>query len=118
MKFSSLPLMTLAALCAVALCPAVTFAAKPRALEERGIIKSVDADTHTLVVADAKDKAEHKFQWNELSKFTTHGKPATAAAIKAGEQVRLTYKKGADTPTIERMNIVPAKTGKTSVDKS
>ncbi len=115
---SNLRIAALGALCAVALTPAALFAANPRLHEDRGTIKSVDADAHTLVVTDLKNKSEHKFQWNDQTKFTERGKTATASDLKAGERVRLTYKGSGDMPTMQRVHIAPAKTEKAASEKS
>lgn len=99
--------------CMLVLSPAALFAAESTKLkEERGTIKSVDAEAHTLIITDRKESAEHKFQWNDQSKFTERGKAVTASELKAGERIRLTYKPGGDMPSIERARLVPAKTEK------
>src|SRR5262245_12676685 len=104
----------LAAVCALALNPATLLAANPHPHEERGTIKSVDTTAHTLTVTGGKDNSEHKFQWNDQSKFTERGKTVTAADLKAGERIRLTYKSGTDMPTIERARLAPAKAEKSA----
>ena len=106
------------ALCALALSPAALFAANPQPHEARGAIKSVDAENHWLVVTDRKDNSEHKFLWNDQSKFTERGKAVTATDLKAGERVRLTYKPGGDMPTMQRVHIAPAKAEKSASEKS
>ncbi len=116
---ANLRMTTLAALCALALSPAVLFAANaPKTHEARGAIKSVDADAHTLVVSDLKDKSEHKFQWNDQTKFSERGKAVTATELKAGERVRITYAPGGDRPTMQRVHIAPAKAEKSTTEKS
>lgn len=110
----NLPKTALAALCALALSPALLFAADSRPHEERGTIKSVDAAAHTIVITGGKDNAEHKFQWNDQTKFSDRGKTVTASDLKAGERIRLTYKSGGDTPTIERARLAPAKSEKSA----
>lgn len=119
MKTTSIPsISALGVLCGLALIPAVLVAANPRPHEARGTIKSVDAATHTLVVAEPKGKSEHKFQWNDQTRFTEHGKAANAADLKAGEHIRLTFKGDGELPTIEHATLAPAKDAKTSSEKS
>lgn len=109
---ANLRLLTVAAWCALALAPVTLRAAEPRPHQERGTIKSVDAATHTLVLADLKNSKEYKFQWNDQTKFTERGKTVTAAELKAGERIRVSYQGTGDMPTIERARLVPAKAGK------
>ena len=110
---SNLRITTTLALCTLALSPATFLAADTsKAHDERGIIKSVDPDNHWLVVTDRKDNKEHKFLWNDETKFTERGKTATAADLKAGERVRITYSGNGDMPTVQRVHIAPAKTEK------
>jgi hypothetical protein len=115
---SALRVGTLGVFGASALAAAALLAANPRAHEQHGTIKSVDATAHTLVVADLKDKSEHKFQWNDQTRFTEHGKAADATELKAGEHIRFTYKGSGDMPTIEHATLLPAKAGKYSTEKS
>jgi len=115
---SALRIGTLGVLCALALTTAALLAANPRPHVQHGTIKSVDATAHTLVVADPKGKSEHKFQWNDQSRFTERGKAAEATDLKAGEHIRLTYKGGGEMPTIEHATLLPAKAGKSSSEKS
>lgn len=115
MKLNSNLRLTCLALGALALSTAALYAANaPKTQDERGSIKSVDAAPHTLVVADLKNKSEHKFQWNDQTQFTERGKTATAADIKAGERIRLIYKASGELPTVERARFVPAKREKTA----
>lgn len=93
------------ALSSAALCAATT----PKTQDERGTIKSVDVAAQTLVVTDLKNKTEHKFLWNDQTKFTERGKTATAAALKAGERVRINYTGSGDLLTMQRVHIAPAK---------
>lgn len=104
---------------ALALGSAGVFAADaPKTRDERGMIKSVDATAHTLVISDLKNRSEHKFQWNDQTKFTEHGKTATAAALKGGERVRITCSGTGDLLTMQRVQIAPAKAGKPVAEKS
>lgn len=103
----------IAALCILSLSPALVFAgsaAKPS--EERGIIKSVDMESHKLVVTERKKGAEQKFQWNEQTKFIERDKSASASALKQGGHVRLSYTPGGATPVLQSVHITPAKTVK------
>src|SRR6266571_1192301 len=60
-----------AALCVLALSPALMFADNtPKPSEKRGIIKSVDMDAHTIVVMERKNNSEQKFLWNDQTKFS------------------------------------------------
>lgn len=116
MKFTSNLLIASAiTLSAVALGLATLSATTaPKAHTEHGTIKSLDAADHKLIVSDSKDKAEHKFQWNDQTKFTEHGKDVTATDLKVGDQVRLSYRHGGDMPTLEHVAITPAKAEKHS----
>jgi hypothetical protein len=111
---TNLRLTALSVWCALAVCPTAVLAANPRPHEEHGTIKSVDATAHTLVITDLKNHAEHKFQWNDQTKFSASGKTAMATDLKAGERVRLTYSQSGELPTIERARIMPAKPDKTA----
>jgi hypothetical protein len=104
-----------AAICVVALSPALVVAAStPKHSLERGIIKSVDMDAHTLVVSQHKKNAEQKFQWDDQTTFTERHASANASALKAGEHVRLTYAPGGDTPILKKVQIAPTGTEKHS----
>lgn len=97
-------------LCAVALSPAALFAGNAlKTAEEHGLIKSVDSQTHQLVVTDQKTKADGTFQWNDLTKFTEHAKTVSASALKAGLPVRITYAASSGTPMLERVQISAGK---------
>jgi len=99
-----------AAIWVLALSPALVFAAgTTHPSRERGIIKSVDMDAHTLVVTDRKKNSEHTFQWNDQTKFSERDKSAGAGDLKAGERVQLTYSPGGDTPILQSVPIAPAK---------
>ena len=116
---SKLRLTTAVALCALALSNAGVFAAGASpAHSERGLIKSVDADAHTLVVTDRSESKEHKFLWNDQTKFTGRGKTVTAADLKAGEHVRISYSGSGDPPIMQRVLITPARVEKSTPDKS
>ena len=98
----------LIALCALAFGPALLFAGNaPKRAKERGIIKSVDNNTHQVIVTDQKTKLDGTFQWNDQTKFTEHGKAMTAADLKAGEHVRLSYTPGSGTPTLQHISLWP-----------
>jgi hypothetical protein len=102
-------------LCTLALSPAAMFAVNapmtkaPVAKVEDGIIKSVDSKAHQLVVTDVKTKTDETFLWNDHTKFTESAKDASAAALKSGLPVHLTYTPGSGTPILERVQISPAK---------
>ena len=109
--------MAVTAFCVLALSSALVFAAgTPKHIGERGIIKSVDMDTHTLVVTEQKNNLEKKFRWNDQTKFSEHKKNASASALREGEHVHLTYTPGSDTPVLQHVNINPAKTEKHSAN--
>src|SRR4030095_1044925 len=96
----------LVAITALTLTPAIVSAADtPKPKHESGIIKSVDQDSHTMVVADHKTKAEAKFQWNGGTKFTENHKTSGAGALKAGEHVNLTYQPGGDPHLLQSVQI-------------
>src|SRR5512137_29034 len=87
-------------LCPLLLGAAGAFAADASKLQtERGIIKSVDTPGHWLVITDPKDKTEHKYQWNDQTRFMEHGraighKTVSAAGLKDGMRVSVTYAPG------------------------
>lgn len=113
MKLNSNLRLTCLALGALVLSTAALYAANaPKTQDERGTIKSVDATAHTLVVTDLKNKTEHKFLWNDQTKFTERNKPATAAELKPGERVRINYTGSGDLRTMQRVHIAPAKAEK------
>jgi hypothetical protein len=104
-----------AALCVLALSPALMFADNtPKPSEKRGIIKSVDMDAHTIVVMERKNNSEQQFLWNDQTKFSERDKSASASDLKEGERVRLSYTAGGDTPILQSVHITPAKTEKHS----
>ena len=104
-----------AALCVLTLSPALVFAAgTTHPSRERGIIKSVDMDAHTLVVTDRKNNSQRTFQWNDQTKFSERDKSASASDLKEGERVHLSYTAGGDTPILQSVHIAPAKTEKHS----
>jgi hypothetical protein len=99
------------ALCVLALSPALVFASgRTHPSKERGIIKSVDMEAHTLVVADRENNSERTFQWNDQTKFSERSKSAGASDLKAGERVQLTYSPGNTPPILQSVHIDPAKT--------
>jgi hypothetical protein len=107
------------ALFILSLSPATVFADdKAKPLEERGVIKSVDLDAHTLVVTDPKKHVEQKFLWNEETKFSEHAKSVSASALKQalkqGERVHFKYAPGGNTPVLQSVHLAPPKTHKHS----
>lgn len=101
-----------AGLCILALSPALVFAGnKASVTEERGLIKSVDMNAHTLVVTEHQKKSDQTFSWNDQTKFIERDKAVSADALKAGEHVRLNYTAGAKPPVLQSVHIAPAKTG-------
>src|SRR5262245_3337597 len=109
---------TVMALSVLALGPALVFAAATtHPAKERGIIKSVDMDAHTLVVSEGKNHSEHTFQWNGQTKFREGNKSAGASDLKAGERVHLTYSPGGETPLLQNVQIAPTKTETHSSNK-
>lgn len=102
-----------AALCILSLSPPLLFAADTmQSAVAHGIIKSVDMAAYTLVVTERKDNTEHTFQWNDQTQFTERGQGATAAALKEGERVQLTYAPGGNTPILQSVHIAPIRTGR------
>jgi len=100
-----------AALCVLALSPALVFGAGTKhPSRERGIVKSINPEAHTLVVTDRKNNSEHTFQWNDQTKFSERDKSAGASDLKAGERVLLTYSPGGETPILQSVQITPART--------
>lgn len=112
---SNLRITTAIALSALALSiAALSTAAAPKTHDAHGSIKSVDVGDHMLVVTDTKSNTEQKYQWNDHTKFTEHGKVATPTDLKVGEQVHLSFRRDGDMPTLEHVSIVPAKAEKHS----
>jgi len=119
MKLKSNLRLTCLALGALALSSVALHAANtPKAANERGTIKSVDAAARTVVVTDLKNKTEHTFLWNDHTKFTERGKTATAADLKPGERVRITYSGRGEQSTMQRVHIAPPKTERSANEKS
>lgn len=87
-------------------------AATPKVLAEHGTIKSIDPKHHSLVLWDAKDKSEHKFQWNEQTKFTEGGKAVSATELNAGEHALISYESAKGVAMIKSISLTPAKTEK------
>lgn len=97
----------LASVCIVALSPADLMAGNQNSLEEKGMIKSVDPKAHILVVSEHKTK-EHKFQWNDSTKFTRDGKAVAASSLSSNEHIQLTYQPGGNPPLIKAATLSPA----------
>ena len=98
------------ALCGLLLGSTGAFAAesaKPH--KARGTITGLDLGQHRLVLSDRKDNSAHRFQWNDQTRFTDHGKSVAVTMLKLGEAVRLTYLPGGDVPIAQRVRIAPAK---------
>jgi len=106
----NLPKTALAALCAIALSSTPLFAGnKVKTAEEQGIIKSVDANSHYLVITDQKTKTEKSFQWNDQTKFTGHDKIMSVSSLLPGTAIRLAYEPGTGTPMLKAVKLSPAK---------
>jgi hypothetical protein len=98
------------ALCALALAPGALFAGQAAKVSvDHGVIKSVDATAHQLVVTDSKTKIDETFQWNDQTKFTEHDKAVTASALHPGMPVNVKFTPGAGTPTMKSVHLWPAK---------
>jgi hypothetical protein len=113
---STFPKLSALVACSLVMGAAGVLAAdSPAKHRERGLIKSVDAQNHWLVVTDRKDNSEHKYQWNDQTRFKEqrraleHGKKITAADLKQGMSVSVTYTPGGDTPTLKQVQVAPAK---------
>ncbi|HXI69983.1 MAG TPA: hypothetical protein VNN22_06450 [Verrucomicrobiae bacterium] len=89
-----------------------------RPSEERGVIKSVDLNAHTLVVTGHKKNTDQKFQWTDQTKFIEHDKSVTTSDLKEGERVHLIYMAGSTTPTLKSVHINSAKTNAPSVQNN
>lgn len=113
MKLNSnfhLTFRALAVMAGLALSTASVFAGSCRKTHsERGTVSSVDVDAHTLVITDLKKNTEHKFLWNELTRFTERGKTSSAADLKPGERVRIRYAGSGEGVTLRRVHIAAAK---------
>jgi hypothetical protein len=107
----------LAGLCTLVLSPALLFAADTaKPLDGHGIIKTVDLNTHQMVVTEPKKKSDQTFQWNEQTKFSEQKQSASASALKAGEHIQFTYATGTP-PVLQAVQIAPAKTAKPGANK-
>jgi hypothetical protein len=76
---------------------------------EHGTVKTVDAKTRSVMVTGPKDRSEKRFLWNDQTKFVEGRKPVTAAELKAGERVRISYTKSGDSPLLQSVHILPEK---------
>ena len=98
------------ALCGLLLGSPSAFAAESATPHKaRGTITEIDVGQQHLVLSDRKDNSAHRFQWNDQTRFTDHGKSVAATTLKLGETVRLTYSPGGDVPVAQRVRIAPAK---------
>jgi hypothetical protein len=98
------------ALCGLLLGSTGAIAAESsKAYEARGTITEIDLARHRLVMSDHKDKSVHRFQWNEKTRFTDHGKSVATTMMKVGSTVRLTYLPGDDLPVVKHVRIAPSK---------
>ncbi len=82
---------------------------EPTAKNEAGKIISVDAKTHTLVVASTKDGKPHTFQWNEKTKVTLQGTKGTEGDLRAGEKVSVKYGSADGKMIANEIYVMPAK---------
>jgi hypothetical protein len=118
MKLNSHIHKTIGALCILVLSPALVFAADTtQPSREHGVIKSVDMDAHTLVVAERKDNSEHTFQWNDQTKFSERDKTVTASDLKVGERVYLSYAPGENPPILQSLGIAHCRSGRNCANK-
>ena len=81
----------------------------PKAAEKHAIVKSVDTAKHQVVLTEATTKTTGTFLWNDKTKFTQHGKVVTAAALKEGATVDVTYVPGSGTPELEHVKLAAPK---------
>ena len=97
---------TVAVLCVLVLSSTLVLAADTtQPSRERGIIKSVDANTQTLVVAKRGNNSEQTFQWNDQTKFWERDKTVTASDLKVSEHVFLRYSPDSDPPILQSLGI-------------
>jgi hypothetical protein len=101
------------ALCVLGLGLAGAMAAGSQKLQtERGTIKSVDQEHHSLVLTDHKAKTGHTFQWNNQTKFTEGSKVLSATDLKAGEHALISYEAGESVATMKSICLTPAHAGR------
>ena len=87
-------------LSAASLTGATVFAANAESTaSDRGTIEKVDPQAKTLTLKSKHGKAEEVFVWNDSTKFLekdqrlSKSHPATAADLKQGEEIRISYHK-------------------------
>ncbi len=97
--------ISLLAVITAALAASAALAVDASSHRDFGIIKSVDAAAHTLVVSNHRKTSEPTFLWNDQTKFIEHGKAATAADLRPGERVRIAYSGTADSLIVETLHI-------------
>ncbi len=102
--------------CAWALSLGVTQAADAaRMKREQGTIKSVDIQNHVIQLTSSRDKTEHKYQWTDQTKFTSGRDAISAARLKEGESVSVTYTPGGEVPLLQHVRVVPKEPKQTAV---
>ena len=107
------------ALCGLLLGSPSAFAAESATPHKaRGTVTGIDMDQHLLVISDRKDNSVHRFQWNDQTRFTHHGKSMAARKLQLGETVRLAYSPDGDVPVTQCVRIAPAKGGQTRREKA
>jgi hypothetical protein len=69
---------------------------------ERGTVQSVDMQSDTLTIRDARHGFLRNYTWNQDTKFVEHprifsrSRPTAAAELKPGEHVKVFYKHEGD----------------------
>lgn len=96
------------ALCALGLSIGSSFAGnKPKLNHEMGTVQSIDAAKHELIIKDKANKTQ-SFTWNNATQFRESNKAVSAAQVKTGETVHLSYQESAGTPLLHHVTVVPA----------
>ena len=87
-------------LCIVIITASNTWARLNVPRRHGGVVASVDEDTRTLVLAEAKKPKfqfgwiikPKRFEWTEETEFIRNGQPATPAALSEGAQAEVHYR--------------------------
>ena len=75
-------------------------------LRDRGAIRGIDLKSQTLTLQD-QHQATLGIEWNQQTRFFDHGKTITAADLKSGERVGVTYVKEGDHLVARAVAVMP-----------
>lgn len=105
MKTKSRILLTAAiAICALGLgIDGAAAATKAKQQTDVGRVKSVDGLNHSLMITESKDNSDHEFRWTSQTRFSGTAKEKSITDLKAGDQVRITYRAGVTPPVAKHV---------------